>query len=70
MQESDLKIDFQGQRLDDLKMELIAYGEEFILSTAMRGVEEETDGNGTRWERIDFEADVRPCAEGKCVCLQ
>lgn len=69
LQESDLKIDFQGTRLDDLKMELIAYGEDFILSTAMRGVEEETDGRGTKWEMIDFDIDVRPCAEGRCACL-
>jgi 4'-phosphopantetheinyl transferase len=69
LKESDLKIDFQGQRLDDLRMELIAYGEEFILSTAMRGVEEEMDGSGTKWQRIDFETDVRPCAEGRCTCL-
>ena len=50
-------------------MELIAYGEDFILSTAMRGVDEETDGKGTKWERIDFEIDVRSCAEGTCNCL-
>ena len=51
-------------------MELIAYGDDFVLSTAMRGVEEETDGSGTRWEMMDFERDIRPCAEGTCSCLR
>jgi 4'-phosphopantetheinyl transferase len=69
LKESDLKIHFQGELLDDLKMELIAFGDDFVLSTAMRGVEEESDGNGTKWEVIDFEKDVRPCAEGTCSCL-
>ncbi|EXJ82692.1 hypothetical protein A1O3_06506 [Capronia epimyces CBS 606.96] len=65
-----------GRRVEDVDVELVAYDEDFILATAMRGVKEPEPGDRPgdrarwkRWVRLDIEEDIRPCAEGRCRCL-
>ena len=66
-----------GKRVRDVQIELVAYDEDFMIATAIRGVKEREvqgeagimgEGNGW-WLRLDFENDIRPCAEGRCSCL-
>ncbi|KAK5219058.1 hypothetical protein LTR99_006560 [Exophiala xenobiotica] len=62
---------FRGKKVEDVDIELVAYDEDFLVATAMRGVEEVEDGmQAKKWVRLDIENDIRPCAEGKCDCFQ
>lgn len=59
-----------GKRLDDVKLSLVAFETDFLCATAMRGVTDATEGSSQeRWIKMDIEQDIRPCAEGKCKCL-
>ncbi|EXJ90767.1 hypothetical protein A1O1_03871 [Capronia coronata CBS 617.96] len=65
-----------GKKVEDVDIELVAYDEDFMVSTAMRGVEEQEPGSiaddtsqWKRWLRLDIEEDIKPCAEGRCSCL-
>ena len=68
---------FKGRRVEDVEIEVVAYDQDFLIATAMRGVKEReipgeagTIGEGSGWWlRLDFEEDIRPCAEGWCGCL-
>lgn len=67
----------RGRKVEDVDIELVAYDEDFMLATAMRGVkEQELQGGGPddrlqwkHWQRLDIDEDIRPCAEGRCRCL-
>ena len=69
---------FKGARVQDVEIELVAYDADFMIATAIRGVTERdivgdrgTKGEGSGWWlRLDFEEDIRPCAEGWCGCLK
>jgi 4'-phosphopantetheinyl transferase len=69
---------FKGKRVEDVKIELVAYDQDFMIATAIRGVNERavpgdagTFGEGSGWWlRLDFDKDIRPCAEGWCTCLE
>ena len=56
--------------VDDVAMELVAYGSSFIIATAMKGVADEKATAEQNWRKVDIERDIRPCAEGRCTCLQ
>ncbi|KIW74134.1 hypothetical protein Z517_12544 [Fonsecaea pedrosoi CBS 271.37] len=69
----------RGKRVEDVQIELVAYDQDFMIATALRGVEERPisgsdggagwgEGSGW-WLRLDIEQDIRPCAEGWCSCL-
>jgi len=69
---------FKGRRVEDVEIELVAYDTDFMIATAIRGVKEREvlgeaglrgEGSGW-WLRLDFEDDIRPCAEGRCSCLE
>ena len=69
---------FKGKRVEDVEIEVVAYDSDFMIATAIRGVRERevlgkagTKGQGSGWWlRLDFEEDIRPCAEGRCSCLK
>ena len=68
--ETDVKIWFRGESVKDVKMKLTPFQDIFILATAIRGVVEKPLSNGSmNWKEVDIERDVRPCAEGRCNCL-
>lgn len=59
-----------GKPLNDVKLSLVAFETDFLVATAMRGVQDATEGTPQeRWIRLDIEQDIRHCAEGKCNCL-
>jgi hypothetical protein len=65
---------FKGRRVEDVEIEVVAYDTDFMIATAMRGVKERdilgTKGEGSGWWlRLDFDKDIKPCAEGWCECL-
>lgn len=89
----------QGHRVEDVDLEIVAYDEDFLVATAIKGVHEpepkveiqsisdpESAAAGRRtpvileagrdpwesrmWRRLDIEYDIRPCAEGRCRCLE
>ena len=59
-----------GERLEDVKLEVVAYENDFLVSSCIRGVKEESRDGGSRWTQLDIERDIRPCAEGRCRCLE
>ncbi|KAL2397688.1 hypothetical protein ABEF93_003323 [Exophiala dermatitidis] len=74
--ERGVKTLLYGREVEDVDIELVAYDEDFLLATALRGVKEQQPNISTdnrsqwkRWVRLDIEQDIRPCAEGKCHCL-
>lgn len=59
-----------GKRLNDVRLSLVAFETDFLCATATRGVQDATEGTPQeRWIRLDIDQDIRPCAEGRCKCL-
>ena len=58
-----------GQRIENVKIELDAYQDIFIIASAIRGVTDQPDHTRQKWIRIDLERDIGPCVEGRCDCL-
>jgi 4'-phosphopantetheinyl transferase len=56
------------QKLNDVHLTLVAFEQDFLLATSMRGVRDEDEATA-RWVKLDIEKDIRPCAEGRCQCL-
>jgi 4'-phosphopantetheinyl transferase len=86
--ERGMKTLLRKSMVEDVDIELVAYDEDFLVATAMRGIEESppatsslesgtmsgaknknADCQSTGWLRLDIERDIRPCAEGRCHCL-
>ena len=66
----DISASLHSKRMDDVRLSLVAYETDFLCATAMRGVQDATEGTPQeRWIRLDIEKDMRPCAEGRCNCL-
>ena len=60
-----------GKKVDDVRMQLVAYEQDFLFATAIKGIFEPGEGDEAgRWIKLDIEKDIRPCAEGRCNCLQ
>ena len=70
---SSLKVFFRGRELgvDEVYMELEAFEDIFLFSTAWRGFTQASSAKPTevQWQKIDIERDIKPCAEGTCNCL-
>jgi 4'-phosphopantetheinyl transferase len=64
-----------GKRVDDVRIELVAFEKDYMVATAARGGVFGISGASNQpdpWRklvRIDLEEDVRPCATGTCTCL-
>lgn len=65
-----------GKRVEDVRVELVAFETDYLVATAARGANlvEIGRANATSdpWKglvSIDIEKDVRPCATGTCQCL-
>lgn len=54
------------RRVEDVQMRLMGFEDGFIVATAARGVEIE---EWPRFERLDIERDIGPCATGECGCI-
>ena len=65
----DIKAVLYSRKLDDVHLELVSYEQDFLLATAMRAVTEATGVSAGKWIKLDIEKDIRPCAEGRCRCL-
>ena len=55
-----------GREVEDVTLELIAYEKDFLWASASRGVKDE---GPAEWIKLDIEKNIRPCAEGRCRCL-
>ena len=67
----DISAKLYGKRVDDVQMHLVAYEQDFLFATAIKGIVEPGEGDEAgRWIKLDIEKDIRPCAEGRCNCLQ
>ena len=64
------RISLHKQPVDDISMELVAYGKSFIIATAMNGVVDDTSPSEREWRGLDIQRDIGPCAEGRCGCIQ
>jgi 4'-phosphopantetheinyl transferase len=65
-----------GKRVDDVRVELVAFETDYLVATAARGAnlgQAVRGGEGVDpWKElvsVDIERDVRPCATGACQCL-
>ncbi|PGH13396.1 hypothetical protein AJ79_03675 [Helicocarpus griseus UAMH5409] len=77
--ETGVKAVLYGREVADVRLEVVAFGEDYIFATAGRGggfgTSVAVGGNGelrARWDefrRVDIEKDVEPCARGDCGCL-
>ena len=56
-----------GKKVDRVQMQLVAYEKDYLFATASKGIVEPEEG---RWIKLDIDKDVRPCAEGRCKCLE
>lgn len=65
--EKDFKIHFNGKRVTNVQMELVALGNGFMVGAAVRPVErlEELGASLGRWEWLDLERDVLRFAESR-----
>ncbi|EEH37086.2 4'-phosphopantetheinyl transferase NpgA [Paracoccidioides lutzii Pb01] len=81
--ETGVRAVIYGREVPEVRLEVVACEEEYIVATAGRGggfgncVSGEEEGGGmgkvrARWGefvRVDVERDVGPCARGECGCL-
>ncbi|EED21889.1 4'-phosphopantetheinyl transferase NpgA/CfwA [Talaromyces stipitatus ATCC 10500] len=64
-----------GKKVEDVRVELVAFESDYLLATAARGANLGSSGlrgGDDAWKEvvsIDIERDVRPCAMGECQCL-
>ncbi|PYI23618.1 4'-phosphopantetheinyl transferase [Aspergillus violaceofuscus CBS 115571] len=69
------------QPVEEVRVEIVAFETDYLIATAARGpgIGARRGGSGAdtaqqdSWEalrEIDIERDVRPCAEGRCRCLE
>ena len=65
-----------GQRVADVRVEVVALGEDYLIATAARGGSVGSSSCGVKpdvWldlKPVDIEEDVAPCARGSCRCLE
>ncbi|KAL1957233.1 hypothetical protein VTO42DRAFT_6267 [Malbranchea cinnamomea] len=72
------KILLHGQEVQDVRMEVVALGEEYLFATAARGkgmgkhpdADESSNDPWTSFKALDIERDIAPCARGECHCLE
>ncbi|PWY93260.1 4'-phosphopantetheinyl transferase NpgA [Aspergillus sclerotioniger CBS 115572] len=65
-----VKTSLYGKEVRDVRLEVMAFEEDFLIATAARGGE--IGSRSGAWEglvSIDIEKDVRPCAMVECQCL-
>ncbi|RMZ81669.1 hypothetical protein DV737_g2372, partial [Chaetothyriales sp. CBS 132003] len=65
----DIGAVLDGKQVNGVQLGLVAYEHDFLFATAMRGVVEQAGGD-TSWRKLDFDNDIRPCAEGRCSLAQ
>lgn len=65
----DVVVKLYGEVVSDVRIELVAFGKEYLVATATRGGDGQS-GVGTwgDFRRIDLDSDVEPCALGRCRC--
>lgn len=66
-----------GREVSDVRVEVVAFEDEYIFATAARGGGigakgrmDDQDDPWQRLERIDIERDIANCATGSCHCLE
>ncbi|KAL1991275.1 hypothetical protein VTN49DRAFT_5779 [Thermomyces lanuginosus] len=71
----DVQIWLHGQRVENVRIELVAFERDFLVATAARGGQvgaaATSTGESDPWremQEIDIERDVAPCARGECRC--
>ncbi|KAM5454264.1 hypothetical protein MaudCBS49596_002278 [Microsporum audouinii] len=67
-----IEVRLKGELVDNVRMEVVAFGERYILATATRGPGFGNAAASNTWDEfksIDIEKDVGPCARGECECL-
>ncbi|CRG90513.1 hypothetical protein PISL3812_07557 [Talaromyces islandicus] len=64
-----------GKRVEDVRIELVAFETDYMVATAARGGQFGISGASNQpdpWGdlvKVDLEEDIRPCATGTCACL-
>lgn len=76
-----IKTWLRGELVEDVRIEVVAFGNEYLVATAARGAGIGAAsralggglgvGNIDPWqalEKVDIEKDIAPCARGSCGC--
>ncbi|OAL72308.1 4'-phosphopantetheinyl transferase NpgA [Trichophyton violaceum] len=69
---SDIEIRLKGEPVDNVRMEVVAFGQRYILATATRGGcvgQAQGLDAWVEFTAIDIDKEVGPCARGECKCL-
>ncbi|KAK2794190.1 hypothetical protein FQN50_009935 [Emmonsiellopsis sp. PD_5] len=73
---TSIKPTLHGAVAEDVRVEVVAFGGEYIFATAARGggfgFGVDGEGEGAVWDEfraVDIEGDVEACARGECGCL-
>lgn len=75
-----IKTWLRGELVEDVRIEVVAFGDEYLIATAARGARigatSHALGGGLGsidpWqalEKVDIEKDITACARGSCGCL-
>ena len=68
--DTDTEVWLHGRKLEEVKMEIRAWGKSFIVATAIDGSESPTSHAPTeQWRFLDWSQTIAPCALGTCNCL-
>lgn len=68
--ESGLRTMFDGRDISkSVEVEVEGFDSNFLFATITRGIKEQ-ESDIAQWGQIDIERHVRPCAEGRCSCLE
>ncbi|KKK11895.1 hypothetical protein ARAM_003790 [Aspergillus rambellii] len=70
----DVRTTLNGEVVGDVRIEVVAWGGDYLIATAARGARVGADGGDEEdlwlpFEKMDIERDIRPCAMGGCRCL-
>ena len=76
---ADTQIWVYGKKVEDVRVEVVGFEEDYLVATAARGGGIGADSRPSagvqqsdpwqRLEKIDIERDVAPCSRGRCQCL-
>lgn len=77
--ETGIQIWFRGKRVEDVRVEVVAFEKDYLIATAGRGgalgksAVDPTNAEMAKWDefrRVDVERDIGACAMGNCRCLE
>ncbi|WEW57845.1 hypothetical protein PRK78_003312 [Emydomyces testavorans] len=75
--EKDMQVLLYGRKVEEVRVEIVAFGQEYLVATATRGGSGSGRSGGgsvglaawSNFKSVDIDSDIEPCATGRCQCL-